>query len=191
MSSRSLFIAATAVATVTALTASYLYWYRRSNKKSGHHRLYVCVTCSVANRPGAAIPGPEGKPKSGEALHQALLNAFLEREAEWIPLGANCYALLSNPDQTVEICEQRCFGACSRACSVVLTAPHKYGYHVAELEAEEPGDVEDVMGLVGKWVASPDACCLKKGERPGKTATNCISRQPPSLPNGCCGGNCC
>lgn len=167
--------------------------------------LYVCTTCCEGKRDPPLMDkttikeetNNKGMLPTGPQLFRKIVSHLTGLAPEMVNLEESY--TWSSPQETktshstksslptLIIKPQKCLGACKQANSVALCHPHKYSYHFTRLDSSTDDndsgiqDLEDLVGFVRRYVNQSDKMFTKKADRPGKLATNCISRLPPSI----------
>ncbi|ELR96884.1 DUF1636 domain-containing protein [Gloeocapsa sp. PCC 73106] len=121
------------------------------------HKILVCSTCASVWENGTRV-GVSGGQKLLEALQQG-------------------YESWSDRAQ-YKICQVDCMSACSHACVVGFSAPHKFIYIFGDLPPENTA--ESILECASKYLAKPDGLLAWK-ERPEALRKGIIARIPPLL----------
>lgn len=112
--------------------------------------LHVCTTCR------AGQPVPEGDPRPGQELFDALVAA-----------GA---------PEGVRIVAVECLSACDHGCNIALSAPGRWSYVYGRLD---PGThVADILQGAAAYAAAPDGIVPWR-ERPVIFRKQSLARIPP------------
>lgn len=111
--------------------------------------LHVCTTC----RAGEAVP--EGAPRPGELLHNALTETGAPEGVQIVPVA--------------------CLSACSQGASVALSAPGKWTYVYGRLTSD---DCVDILAGAAAYAASTDGLVPWR-ERPVIFRKQSLARIPP------------
>lgn len=141
--------------------------------------LFICTTCCVGKRATAEVPNklPTG---------QDLLCAVVERLRDTSKVDAavvdieKIHEYVTERGSEVRIVPQKCLGACKQSNCIAFSHPYKYQYHFGMLDAQA-ADVEDIISFAKYYADEEGVAFTKKADRPGKLATNCISRLPPPI----------
>ncbi|KAA0969551.1 DUF1636 domain-containing protein [Aureimonas fodinaquatilis] len=112
--------------------------------------LYVCTTCSRSN------PRYGDSPRAGKILHERL-------SEEQLPEG-------------VALVGVECLSACSRSCSVALTAPGRWTYVYGDLDPDI--HVAAILDGAARYSATDDGLVPWR-ERPEIFRKQSVARIPP------------
>lgn len=154
--------------------------------------LFICTTCSVSKRENGLETTVKNTNNriSGLEMFRNVTSLFARKNysnTELTPESVNpeeSYEFTWPNGATIKIQPQKCLSACKRANCIAFTHPNKYQYHFAMLDADQPGDIEDIVKFTEYYVNQEGIgdAFTKKGDRPIRLGQTIISRLPPLIP---------